>query len=160
MIINDWNELKKSLDKLKSEGKKIVFTNGCFDIIHHGHTQYLFDAKSLGDILIVATNSDSSVRRLKGKEHPIITLYQRQKVLDALKPVDFVTFFDEDTPYNLIKTLLPDILVKGGDWKPEEIVGSDIVLKNGGKVKSLTFVEGISTTKIVQKIIKEYCNEL
>ncbi len=158
MIINDWKKLKKEVDALKKEGKKIVFTNGCFDIIHHGHIQYLYDAKNQGDILIVGTNSDESIERIKGEKHPIIGLAQRQIVLNALKPVDFVTTFSQDTPYELIKTIVPDVLVKGGDWKPSDIVGSDIVINNGGIVKSLSFVNGISTTNIVKRIIERYCN--
>jgi len=145
--ILNWHDLKKTLDSLKAEKKRIVFTNGCFDIIHIGHIRYLNDAKKLGDILVVGLNSDSSVRRLK-TERPIIPDYQRAEVLASLQMVDYVTLFDEDTPYDLIKCILPDVLVKGGDWKREEIIGADIV----PEVHSLPYIQGVSTTRIVEKI--------
>ncbi|MEZ0323013.1 MAG: D-glycero-beta-D-manno-heptose 1-phosphate adenylyltransferase [Hydrogenothermaceae bacterium] len=138
--------------KLREEGKRIVFTNGCFDIIHAGHVDYLEKAKSLGDFLIVGLNSDESVRRLKGKERPVNPQDQRKKVLEALKPVDMVIIFDEDTPERLIKEIKPDILVKGGDWKIENIVGADFVMSYGGKVYTIDFVYNTSTTKIIQKV--------
>ncbi|MBT3983060.1 MAG: D-glycero-beta-D-manno-heptose 1-phosphate adenylyltransferase [Bacteriovoracaceae bacterium] len=134
----------------QSEGKKIVFTNGCFDILHSGHVFYLNKAKELGDILVVGLNSDSSVKELKGDNRPINCEDDRKYILENLKSVDFVIIFSESTPYNLIGEILPDVLVKGGDWKPDQIVGSDIVLSNGGVVKSLDFVEGKSTTKIIE----------
>tara|TARA_Y100001936_G_C16065365_1_gene666863 strand:- start:1428 stop:1868 length:441 start_codon:yes stop_codon:yes gene_type:complete len=137
-----------------SEDKKIVFTNGCFDILHKGHVAYLNEAKSLGDILIVGLNSDKSVRGLKGPERPVNSELDRKFVLENLKSVDFVQIFDAPTPYELIKEVSPDILVKGGDWKPSDIVGSDIVLDKGGKVLSLNFVDGYSTTNIISKINK------
>ena len=143
------------IKNLKNEGKKIVFTNGCFDIIHAGHIQYLQEAKALGDILIVGVNSDASVKRLKGNSRPINFEDDRLIVLDALKPVDYVILFDEDTPFNLIKAIIPDVLVKGGDWKIEDIIGYDIVTQNGGKVKSLSFKKGISTTEIIKRIKKD-----
>ena len=145
----------KIINELKIKGKKIVFTNGCFDIIHAGHIQYLKEAKALGDILIVGVNSDASVKRLKGNSRPINFENDRLIVLDALKPVDYVILFDEDTPFNLIKMIIPDILVKGGDWKIEDIVGYDIVTQNGGEVKSLSFKNGISTTEIIKRIKKD-----
>lgn len=141
-------ELKKVIEKERTEGKRIVFTNGCFDIIHIGHVRYLNEAKRLGDILIVGINSDSSVRRLK-KDRPIITAEQRAEVVSNLAMVDYVTIFEEDTPYELIRYLMPDILVKGGDWKKEDIVGSDLVKET----YSLPFVEGISTTVIIERIL-------
>lgn len=140
-------ELKETINKLRVEGKRIVFTNGCFDIIHIGHVRYLNEAKRLGDILIVGINSDASVRRLK-KGRPIIKEEQRAEVVSNLRMVDYVTIFDEDTPYELIRCLMPDILVKGGDWKKEDIVGSDIVRET----YSLPFVDGISTTMIIERI--------
>lgn len=146
-------ELKKEIENLKKEGKKIVFTNGCFDILHVGHVRYLKEAKKLGDILIVAINSDSSVKRIKPLR-PINPEQERAEVLAALEMVDFVTFFDDDTPYNLIKYLQPDILVKGGDWKTDQIVGADLVKE----VYSLSYIEGISTTKIIEKILDRYEN--
>ncbi|MBK9744370.1 MAG: D-glycero-beta-D-manno-heptose 1-phosphate adenylyltransferase [Saprospiraceae bacterium] len=137
----------------KDAGKKIVFTNGCFDLIHIGHVLYLEEAKSLGDILIVAANSDASVSKLKGPHRPIKDEYNRTHILAALASVDMVLVFDENDPYNIIKQIKPDVLVKGGDWTTEQIIGSDIVLLYGGQVKSLQFVPGYSTTALEQKII-------
>ncbi|MBK3331875.1 D-glycero-beta-D-manno-heptose 1-phosphate adenylyltransferase [Persephonella atlantica] len=144
-------ELEK-IKKWKKEGKKIVFTNGCFDIIHAGHVDYLEKAKALGDILVVGLNSDDSIRRIKGKERPVNIQQHRKKVLEALKPVDLVIVFDEDTPEKLIKMIKPDVLVKGGDWKIENIVGADFVKSYGGTVTTIDFVYDISTTKIIEKI--------
>lgn len=153
-MIIERNELKKECSKLKAEGKKIVFTNGCFDIIHSGHIYYLSEAKKLGDILIIGLNNDDSVRRLKGSERPINTETDRALVLDSLKFVDYVTIFDEDTPYDLINLLKPDFLVKGGDYKADEVVGADVVRENGGKVVIIPFIQGKSTTNIIQKLKK------
>jgi len=139
------------IEKWRKEGKKIVFTNGCFDIIHAGHVDYLEKAKALGDVLIVGMNSDDSVKRIKGKERPINPQEYRKRVLEALKPVDLVIVFDEDTPENLIKAVKPDVLVKGGDWSIENIVGADFVKSYGGQVTTIDFVYDISTTKIIQK---------
>ncbi len=146
-IVLDWSSLKKELERLRAEGKKVVFTNGCFDIIHIGHVRYLKEAKKLGDVLIVGINSDSSVGRLK-KGRPINPETHRAEVLTSLWMVDYVTIFNEDTPYELIKFLKPDILVKGGDWKKEDIVGADLV----SEVYSLPYISGVSTTAIVEKI--------
>jgi D-glycero-beta-D-manno-heptose 1-phosphate adenylyltransferase len=145
---------------LSLQTQKIVFTNGCFDILHAGHVQYLNEAKALGDILVVGLNSDSSVKRLKGNTRPINSEEDRAIVLAALESVDYVVIFEEDTPYNLIYHIKPDILVKGGDWSPQTIVGADVVIKNGGEVKSLSFKKGISSTQIIDKICKmsEPCN--
>lgn len=143
------DELKKNVERLRTDGKKIVFTNGCFDIIHVGHVRYLKEAKSLGDILIVALNSDRSVSALK-PERPINPQEHRAEVLAALEVVDYVTLFDEETPYDLIKLLNPDVLVKGGDWKKEDIVGSDVAKQTF----SLPYVEGVSTSAIIEKIKK------
>lgn len=136
----------------ESKNKKIVFTNGCFDILHRGHVAYLNEAKALGDLLVVGLNSDDSVKRLKGPERPINSQLDRKFVLENLKAVDFVEIFEEDTPLQLIKKVAPSVLVKGGDWAPEQIVGSEFVLENGGKVLSLNFVDGFSTTNIIDKI--------
>lgn len=136
----------------KNKSKKIVFTNGCFDILHFGHVSYLNEARALGDILIVGLNSDCSVKKLKGEERPIIGEDERKFLLENLKAVDFVQIFDEPTPYELIKLVRPQILVKGGDWQPKDIVGSDIVLSYGGEVKGLSFISGKSTTSILKKI--------
>lgn len=136
----------------KAEGLKIVFTNGCFDILHYGHIHYLADARAQGDKLIVGLNSNASVKRLKGNHRPINDDLTRQHLLAAFECVDLVVEFAEDTPIELIKAIMPDLLVKGGDWKPEQIVGSKEVLANGGEVKSLAFVKGYSTTNIETKI--------
>jgi rfaE bifunctional protein nucleotidyltransferase chain/domain len=136
----------------KYENKKIVFTNGCFDILHRGHVSYLNHARSLGDALFVGLNSDSSVRKLKGPTRPINSELDRKFVLENLKCIDCVDIFSEETPLELIKLIRPLILVKGGDWTPDKIVGSQEVLSWGGKVLSLPFVDGFSTTSIVEKI--------
>ncbi len=146
------NDLKELVRKLRSENKKIVFTNGVFDIIHRGHIEYLSEARKKGDVLIVGLNSDSSVKKIKGKNRPVVNENDRAFILVNLKPVDFVAIFEEDTPYNLIKVILPDVLVKGGDWKTEDIVGSDIVMEHGGKVLSLKYIDGYSTTGIIKNI--------
>ena len=148
------SEFSKELESfiLKHRKSKVVFTNGCFDILHRGHVAYLNEAKSLGDILIVGLNSDASVKRLKGDERPVNKEQDRKFVLENLKAVDFVEIFSEDTPLNLIKTIMPNILVKGGDWSIEQIVGSKEVLDNGGEVLSLNFIDGFSTTSTINKI--------
>ncbi len=148
-----WDALSERRNKWREEGKKVVFTNGCFDILHYGHLHYLAEAKDLGDILIVAANSQDSITKLKGLNRPIQDELTRYHMLAALMFVDVVTVFSEDTPYALIKTIVPDVLVKGGDWTPAQIIGSDVVLAAGGEVKSLPFVEGFSTTSIEQKIL-------
>ncbi len=153
MILNS-ADIKHRVKELKSEGRKIVFTNGCFDILHRGHAEYLEQAKSLGDVLVVAVNSDLSVKKLKGENRPVNKDQDRAFLIDRLKPVDIVTIFTEDTPYNLISEIVPDVLVKGGDWKEEDIVGSDIVKKNGGRVVSLKFVDSYSTTSIIDRMSK------
>lgn len=144
----------EALQKFLSENKdrRIVFTNGCFDILHRGHVTYLTEAKKLGDLLVVGLNSDASVKRLKGPERPINNETDRQYVLSQLKAVDFVEIFEEDTPLNLILKVKPSILVKGGDWKIDQIVGAKEVIANGGDVFSLNFVDGYSTTALIHKI--------
>jgi D-beta-D-heptose 7-phosphate kinase/D-beta-D-heptose 1-phosphate adenosyltransferase len=149
-------ELKPLLGILRATGKKIVFTNGCFDLIHTGHTRYLAAARALGDILVVAVNSDSSVRTIKGETRPINSQEDRAETLAALESVDFVTIFDEPDPYRVISELQPDVLVKGGDWPVEKIIGRDVVEARGGKVVTIPFVEGASTTGIIEKIVKKY----
>ena len=146
--------LTEKIQHLKRDGKKIVFTNGVFDIIHRGHIAYLNEAKALGDFLIVGLNADASVKRLKGDSRPVNKENDRKFVMENLKAVDEVIIFTEDTPLNLISKIIPDILVKGGDWKEDQIVGSDIVKQNGGKVFSLKFVNDYSTTGIIEKILK------
>ena len=143
------NELKKAVDAAQAAGKKIVFTNGCFDILHIGHIRYLRDAKALGDVLAIGLNSDKSVSKIK-PGRPINPEGHRAEILSSLEIVDYVTLFDEETPYELIKLLKPDVLVKGGEWKKEDIVGSDIAKET----RSLPYVKGISTTEIIEKIKK------
>jgi rfaE bifunctional protein nucleotidyltransferase chain/domain len=145
-------EFQKIRQDIKEKNLKLVFTNGCFDILHRGHIAYLNEAKSLGDLLIVGLNSDSSVIKLKGTNRPYNIENDRAFVLDNLKAVDYIILFSEDTPYNLIKNVKPDYLVKGGDWKEEEIVGSDIVKEYGGKVISLKYIDDYSTTSFINKI--------
>lgn len=151
MIINT-NDIAVVRNKIKNEKKSIVFTNGCFDILHRGHASYLNQAKSLGDNLIVGVNSDRSVRALKGESRPVNNESDRAFLIDNLKSVDYVIIFDEDTPYDLIREIQPDFLVKGGDWKEEDIVGWDIVKESGGKVLSLKFIENYSTTNTIKKL--------
>ncbi len=154
MKIKKWNDITKFSKKLRAENKKIVFTNGCFDIIHAGHILYLEEARSLGDVLVIGLNSDKSVKRLKGKDRPINSVEDRALVLSALSMVDYIVVFEEDTPYKLIKNIKPDILVKGGDWSVEDIIGADIVLATGGVVKSLSYKEGRSSSEIISKMRK------
>jgi D-glycero-beta-D-manno-heptose 1-phosphate adenylyltransferase len=139
------------LSEYRKQKKRIVFTNGCFDLLHIGHVRYLEEAKRLGDVLIVGVNSDLSVQRLKGPSRPIQSETDRAEILAALKAVDHTIIFNEDTPLELIKEVKPDTLVKGGDWKVGQIVGSDVVLARGGQVLSLQLVEGRSTTRIIEK---------
>ena len=150
--IKDLSEIKKETDRLKSEGKKIVFTNGCFDILHPGHTRYLFSARALGHYLVVAVNSDRSTGAIKGPGRPINSQDARAELLAALEFVDGVIIFDEDDPYRVIKYLMPDILVKGGDWPEDEIIGADVVKQGGGEVKRIPYVSGHATTDIIKKI--------
>ena len=147
-----YDELANQLKSWRSSGKKIVFTNGCFDILHRGHIEYLAKTADMGDILIIGLNTDNSVKQLKGESRPVNDQHARAMLLAALSFVDAVTLFDEDTPYNLIKTVMPDMLVKGGDYKIENIVGHDIVEANGGKVVTIPLTEGYSTTKTIGKL--------
>lgn len=150
------HELLPLLAILRAAGKTIVFTNGCFDIIHTGHTRYLATAKALGNVLVVAVNSDSSVRLIKGEKRPINPEADRMETLSALESVDFVTIFNEPDPYRVISEIQPDVLVKGGDWPIEKIIGGDIVEARGGRVISAGYIEGASTTGIIEKIVKLY----
>ena len=145
------SNLSEVIETYRKQGKKIVFTNGCFDLLHIGHVRYLEQAATLGDVLIVGINSDASVQKLKGPTRPIQNENDRAEILASLKAVDHTVRFTEDTPYNLISKILPNVLVKGGDWTPDQIVGSDIVLAHNGEVKSLLFIDGKSTTKIIEK---------
>jgi len=146
------NKVASELEALR-KNKKIVFTNGCFDILHVGHLRYLQDAKALGDFLIVGLNSDASVRALKGDQRPIQSEEDRAEMLLGLSCVDATVIFGDETPIELIKKVRPDVLVKGGDWKVDQIVGSDFVMSYGGEVKSLPFHQGRSTSNIVNKIL-------
>ena len=149
-------ELKRKRLEFKEQNKKVVFTNGCFDILHPGHVDYLNKSKEAGDILIVAINSDDSVRRLKGNKRPILSLSERAFIIGNLRAVDFVTFFEEDTPEETIKALIPDILIKGEDWDIDKIVGKDIVEEHGGEVKRIKFVSNRSTSDIISTILERY----
>ena len=155
-MIVELKELLELLEKVRGK-KKIVFTNGCFDILHAGHADYLNKAKSLGDILVVGINSDASVRRIKGEKRPILPQQMRAYLLDNLKPVDYVVIFEEDTPLELIKAIKPDILVKGADWDLERIVGADFVLSYGGRVERIPFSFDISTSKVIERVLDFYC---
>jgi len=147
--------LKRKIALLRKKRKKIAWTNGCFDILHSGHVSYLESAKKKDRILIVGLNSDRSVRKIKGPKRPIVRESERAFVLAALSCVDFIVLFDESTPAKLIEYLKPDILIKGADWKGKEVAGSDVVERYGGKVEYLKFVKGLSTTNIIQKILKK-----
>ena len=147
-------ELIKHIKQHKAAGRKIVFTNGCFDLLHLGHVRYLEEAKSLGDIMVVAVNSDRSATQLKGPSRPINNEDERAEVLKALGCVDYVTIFDEPDPYRIISVLKPNVLVKGGDWTRETTVGRDIVEGKGGEVIVIPYVEGISTTDLIDRILK------
>jgi len=149
-------ELKSIRIKLRKDKKRVVFTNGVFDILHRGHVEYLTEAKALGDVLIVGINSDNSVRRIKGDERPVISEEDRAFLVANLSTVDYVCLFSEDTPYNLISALIPDVLIKGADWKTGDIVGKDIVEKAGGVVKTITLTPGKSTTSIISRIIERF----
>ncbi len=154
--VKNVSELAPLLSILRATGKKVVFTNGCFDLIHPGHVRYLEAARALGDLLVVAVNSDSSVRGLKGDKRPINNEQDRAEVLAGLQAVDYVVIFSEPDPYRVIKEVQPDVLVKGGDWPVEKIIGGDIVTARGGKVVNVPFVEGSSTTGVIEKIVKSY----
>lgn len=148
-------EIRKIAKKLHGEGKRIVFTNGCFDILHKGHVYLLQEAKKMGDVLIVGINSDKSVEKIKGEKRPILKEDERSFIIDNIKGVDYVVIFDEETPENLIKEIEPDILVKGGDYREEEIVGAEFVKKRGGRVVIVPYLEGFSTTRIIRRIKDE-----
>lgn len=149
--VSTLQRIASELATFKTQHKKIVFTNGCFDLLHVGHVRYLQEARKLGDVLVVGVNSDASVKRLKGPTRPVQSEDDRAEILAALACVDYTVLFSEDTPENLIHIVKPDILVKGGDWKIEQIVGADFVLANGGQVRSLQFVDGKSTSKLIEK---------
>jgi D-beta-D-heptose 7-phosphate kinase/D-beta-D-heptose 1-phosphate adenosyltransferase len=149
-------ELRKIITDLKTRGKRIVFTNGCFDLLHIGHVRYLEKAKALGDILVVGVNSDSSVRKLKGRRRPILPEQERAEILSGLGCVDYVALFAEINPLKLITSLKPNVLVKGGDWTKEQTVGKEVVERSGGEVVILPFVKGASTSSLIETILKKY----
>jgi rfaE bifunctional protein nucleotidyltransferase chain/domain len=151
--IKSLEDLKREREDLGSSGKKIVFTNGCFDILHPGHARYLYEARLLGDYLIVAVNSDRSVRVLKGPGRPVLREQARAELLAAFGFVDAVVIFDEETPLRVIQELMPDVLVKGADWPEKEIVGADVVKGAGGEVKQVPIVEGFSTSAIIRGVL-------
>ncbi|HQU59731.1 MAG TPA: D-glycero-beta-D-manno-heptose 1-phosphate adenylyltransferase [Saprospiraceae bacterium] len=153
--IQNWEMARQTVHNWREAGQQVVFTNGCFDLLHYGHIHYLAQARDLGNKLVVGLNADSSVRRLKGPNRPINDEPTRQLLLAALECVDLVVVFEQETPFDLIRLLEPNILVKGGDYRPEDIVGADVVLAGGGVIKTLPYIEGDSTTAIERKIRKE-----
>lgn len=155
-VLTSLNDLKDIRKELKQKNKKVVFTNGCFDVLHAGHVDYLAKAKKCGDVLIVGLNSDSSVKEIKGKRRPIVTELERAFILRNLKSVDYVVLFSDPTPIALISEIIPDVLVKGADWSIEKIVGRDIVEQNGGSVQTIEFITQQSTTNIIEKVLAIY----
>lgn len=154
--IMDWNQIRIKTTELRASGARIVFTNGCFDLLHLGHLRYLIDARKLGDFLVLGLNSDRSVREIKGDRRPITSQDQRAEVIAGLMAVDAVVIFDDPTPYELIKAVQPDVLVKGGDWPVDQIVGKDIVEQRGGAVLNIPLTPGLSTTNIIERIVSLY----
>ena len=150
------SNLRRKIKRLKQAGKRIVFTNGCFDILHYGHIKYLQDAKAKGDYLVVAVNSDASIKKIKSKNRPVIGQSDRLRTIAALASVDFVVLFNEDNPLKVIKALVPDILIKGADWNKKSIVGADFVTGYGGKVLTVNLVKGRSTSALIEKIVKNF----
>ena len=154
-VLRELPRLKEVVEGLRREGKRIVFTNGCFDILHAGHADYLERARSFGDFLIVGMNSDSSIRKIKGEKRPIVPEEMRAKLLSSLKPVDLVFIFEDETPLEVIKAVRPDVLVKGADWPLEKIVGREFARR----VERIPFSYGISTTKIIERVVSLYCSK-
>jgi len=154
--IKQREDLRRIVEDLKMKGNRVVFTNGCFDLLHVGHIRYLEGARSLGDILVVGVNSDRSVRNLKGPNRPILPEEERAEILSGLESVNYITIFDEPTPLELISFLQPHILVKGGDWTKETTVGKEVVERSGGEVVILPFIEGSSTSNLIESILKRY----
>ena len=150
------DKIETVFSNLKKDGKCLIFTNGCFDIVHAGHIDYMEKAKALGDVLIVGVNSDESIRRIKGNNRPIVGVDYRLRLLQGISSIDYVCVFNEDTPLELIKKVKPDIIVKGEDWKDKGVVGEDFVRSYGGKVELIALLPGISTSIIIDKILKTY----
>ena len=151
--------LKIKIRRLKRDGKRIVFTNGCFDILHYGHVKYLQDARAKGDYLVVAVNSDASIKRIKARNRPVIGQHERVRTLAALASVDFVVVFNAQTPLRLIEALKPDVLIKGADWDKEKIIGADFVESYGGKVLTVKLVKGRSTSALIEKIVRDFAKK-
>jgi D-beta-D-heptose 7-phosphate kinase / D-beta-D-heptose 1-phosphate adenosyltransferase len=154
--IKERKELIRIIKDLKSKGKRIVFTNGCFDLLHLGHVRYLEKAKALGDILVVGVNSDSSVRKIKGPKRPVLPEEERAEILSGLGCVDYITLFNEIDPLKLITSLHPNVLAKGGDWTKEQTIGREVVERSGGEVVIIPFVQGASTSNLIETILKRY----
>lgn len=152
----EWGKLKEIVADAKTNGKKVVFTNGCFDLIHPGHIKVFREAKAQGDILILGLNSDASIKTIKDPRRPILNQDERSAILSGLEPIDYIAMFDEQTPAKLIDTIIPDVLVKGGDWGLDNIVGSDVVQANGGRVHVVSLKEGNSTTNIIERVLEKY----
>ena len=155
-IIKKREELLRIIKDLKAKGKRIIFTNGCFDLLHVGHIRYLEEAKTLGDILIVGVNSDASVQKLKGPKRPVLPVEERTEILSGLGCVDYITTFEELDPLALITSLQPNVLVKGGDWTKEQTIGKEVVERSGGEVVIIPFVKGASTSNLIETILKRY----
>ena len=149
--------LADKLEGLLKTGKQLVFTNGCFDMLHVGHVRYLSAARNEGDLLVVGLNSDQSIKSIKGQQRPIVTQVQRAEIVASLMSVDYVTFFDEPDPLKLIQLLKPTILVKGADWNADEIIGADVVKARGGRVVRVPLVKDVSTSAMIKKIVKRFC---
>ncbi len=154
--IKNQTAIKKTVDRVKEEGKKVVFTNGCFDILHQGHIRYLSEARKCGDFLIIGLNSDRSIRNIKGKKRPLVPEGARAELLAALCFVDGVVIFDEEDPLAIIKYLQPQVLVKGADWTEEDIIGAELMKEIGGEVRRIPVVPGISTSDIIRRIVDLY----
>jgi D-beta-D-heptose 7-phosphate kinase/D-beta-D-heptose 1-phosphate adenosyltransferase len=157
--IKSLEEIVRIREKLRREGKKLVFTNGCFDILHVGHVRYLNQARAMGDALVIAVNSDRTVRQIKGEGRPVVPEMERAEILSALACVDYVFIFDDPTPQQVIDAIVPDVLVKGADWAVSEIVGRDTVEKNGGTVRNINLVEGSSTTGIITRVLERFADQ-
>lgn len=157
--IKNIKAIKSIVARLRARRKKVVFTNGCFDILHVGHIRYLRKAKSLGDILVVGLNTDRSVKEIKGEKRPIVPQKDRAEILAALEFVDYVVLFDEPDPFSLIEKVKPTILVKGADWPKDKIIGRDVVEKAGGRVVRMPLVPGASSTRVIERIIQVHCNK-
>jgi len=151
--IHSQDDLLKIREELRKQGKKVVLTNGCFDLLHSGHIHIFREAKEYGDILVVAVNDDFSVKKIKGASRPIFPLEERLEILEAIEDIDYLTSFSEETPQKIIAALVPDVLVKGGDWKPDEIVGREEVEGAGGDVRVIPYLEGCSTSEIIERIV-------